>query len=227
MKKLYAVVLFISFLYSTNSYAQLEDITPRYGLLSFTGMANNFTTKNDNSRSSAIGLFSPSFPVANACLNIKDKAYIGFMGGAELGVSFPKADGMAILGHINMGFTAAYQFNDDFFWGFSHYLRVQTTSFHQGRSDDGWVIGTTIRYKNLMLDLTKNLGPNKKNNNVILAGRMGFPFTEIFPKYIFNIKDNTFWVGIRYERFKGKNTDPTDFNVDTNLDILIGKYLSF
>lgn len=227
MKKLSYVVLFISFLSVQFTFAQLDDINPNYALIQFTGMSNGFSTNNSNQSSSARGFFAPGFPMISACYDIKEKVYLGVMGGLEVGAAFPKPDGITALAHLNMGITAGYQFSDDLFLTFSHYLRVQASAYNQGKSDDGWVFGSTLRYKNLLLDLTKSLGPNKKSNNVILAGRMFNPFYEIFPKYVFNIKESPFWAGVRYEHFKGKYTDPTDWKVRSNVDILFGKFISF
>lgn len=220
MKTRITILLLVLF---SSATAQIE-ITPKTMIASFSGIVHASHQLNASEKQTAFGVYSIGIPSWTPSLSIKDKFYIGGALGLEVGAGFDK-ENVALLLRIPLGFSAGYQVNDESFVQVKYYLLSQTGTFLQGGSDDGWVYTGSFRYKNFILDLSKSVGGTTGGG--FLKGRMDYNFFQIFPKYAFEFKEKVYWVGVRYESFKGTSSEPSGLDRASNAEFLFGKLLSW
>ncbi len=221
MKTVFLLALLL-IVFKMNAFAQLEELTPRYMLWNISGFQSATQENADGTKVSGWGVWSIGIPELTPAFSIKDKVYLGGYFGLEIGIGYP----LSLLAKIPMGFSLGYRISDDLFISGKYFCQIQTTTLIKTSNDDGWVVGASIRYKNLMVDFHQNVGD--KNQDGFFSYRMGYDNFHVFPKYIFRFKkrDTLYWVGVRYETFKAQYAG-AEFYKSSTVDVLFGKIVSW
>lgn len=210
---------------SSKSKAWLGQITPFYVLSSYGGLTVGVNKLQEGITQKGWGVLTPGFPYANYSLNIKKKFYIGGMIGEQLGLAHPTANNFIPIGRLNFGITAAWQFNKHCFLAVNHYRLSQYGIYVNEDEGSGWVVGGTLRYKRLMIEVANSLKGTAKSGP--LNGRMSSNYWQVFPKYLFqhNSAKVPFWIGLRFESYENRVVQNALSKQIMNFEFLIGKLI--